>query len=190
MEKVFHEKGPEEKILPEYFFHLEQIFLGTNIHWHKQLVSHVHLLICCCASIKVKNVIIILYFVSFIVDKHLIEQLRDHLKKNEKKIKDKLKRYPEVLLKITDDFIECDILDIDTVEKILYDDSLKEVPQRLVELVIANIHLGAYNRLLETLKSEKNLKGLVFQLTTAGHGQDIKTGTLYYYKYIVVIYLI
>ena len=110
------------------------------------------------------------------VDKHLIEQLRDHLKKNEKKIKDKLKRYPEVLLKITDDFIECDILDIDTVEKILYDDSLKEVPQRLVELVIANIHLGAYNRLLETLKSEKNLKGLVFQLTTAGVGEAIKTG--------------
>jgi hypothetical protein len=32
MKKVFHEKSSEEKILPEYFFHLEQIFLGTNIH--------------------------------------------------------------------------------------------------------------------------------------------------------------
>ena len=32
MEKVFYEKRSEEKILPEYFFHLEQIFLGTNIH--------------------------------------------------------------------------------------------------------------------------------------------------------------
>ena len=31
-EKVFHEKSSEEKILPEYFVHLEQIFLGTNIH--------------------------------------------------------------------------------------------------------------------------------------------------------------
>jgi hypothetical protein len=30
MEKVFHEKSSEEKILLEYFFHLEQIFLGTN----------------------------------------------------------------------------------------------------------------------------------------------------------------
>ena len=110
------------------------------------------------------------------------------MKRFEKKIKEKLKRYPEVLLKITDDFIECGILDIDTVEKILYDDSLKEVPQRLVEFVIANIHLGAYNRLLETLKSEKKFKGLVSELTTAG--QDNKTGTLYYYKYIVVIYLI
>ena len=110
------------------------------------------------------------------------------MKRFEKKIKEKLKRYPEVLLKITDDFIECGILDIDTVEKILYDDSLKEVPQRLVEFVIANIHLGAYNRLLESLKSEKKFKGLVCELTTAG--QDNKTGTLYYYKYIVVIYLI
>ena len=32
VEKVFHEKSFEEKILPEYFFHLEQIFFGTNIH--------------------------------------------------------------------------------------------------------------------------------------------------------------
>jgi hypothetical protein len=79
-------------------------------------------------------------------------------------------------------------MDIDTVEKILYDDSLKEVSQCLVEFVIANIHLGAYNRLLETLKSENKFTNLVSELTTAG--QDIKTGTLYYYKYIVVIYLI
>ena len=27
MEKVFHEKSSEEKILPEYFFHLEQIYI-------------------------------------------------------------------------------------------------------------------------------------------------------------------
>ena len=79
-------------------------------------------------------------------------------------------------------------MDIDTVEQILFDDSLKEIPQRLVEFVIANIHLGAYNRLLETLKSEKKFTNLVSELTTAG--QDIKKGTLYYYKYIVVIYLI
>jgi hypothetical protein len=30
MEKVFHEKGPEEKILPEYFFHLEQIYIDIS----------------------------------------------------------------------------------------------------------------------------------------------------------------
>jgi hypothetical protein len=29
MEKVFHEKSSEEKILPEYFFHLEQIYIDT-----------------------------------------------------------------------------------------------------------------------------------------------------------------
>ena len=39
MEKVFHEKSSEEKILPEYFFHLEQIFLGTNIHWQAHWAS-------------------------------------------------------------------------------------------------------------------------------------------------------
>jgi hypothetical protein len=27
MEKVFHEKSSEEKILPEYFFHLEQMYI-------------------------------------------------------------------------------------------------------------------------------------------------------------------
>ena len=27
MEKVFHEKSSEEEILPEYFFHLEQIYI-------------------------------------------------------------------------------------------------------------------------------------------------------------------
>ena len=32
MEKVFHEKSSEEKILPEYLFHLKQIFLGIDIH--------------------------------------------------------------------------------------------------------------------------------------------------------------
>ena len=108
------------------------------------------------------------------------------LKEFEKKIKDKLKRNLEVVLEITDNFIECGLLDIDTVEQIIH--SPKEAHERLVEFVIANIHLGAYNRLLETLKSEKKFTSLVSELTTAG--QDIKTGTLYYYKYVVVIYLI
>ena len=29
MKKVFHEKNSEEQILPEYCFHLEQIYMGT-----------------------------------------------------------------------------------------------------------------------------------------------------------------
>ena len=45
-------KSSEEKILPEYFFHLEQIFLGTNIHWQYDVgnpghgIRHAH--ICGC----------------------------------------------------------------------------------------------------------------------------------------------
>lgn len=109
------------------------------------------------------------------VDKHITEQLTDHLKKFGKKIKDKLNRYPKVLLEIIDDFIEHDILDIDTVEDILYEP--KKSAQLLVDSVSTKIPLGAYNRLLETLKLEKNVKGLVSELTTAGVGEDIKTGT-------------
>ena len=30
MEKVFHEKSSEEKILPEYLFHLEQIYIDRR----------------------------------------------------------------------------------------------------------------------------------------------------------------
>jgi hypothetical protein len=108
------------------------------------------------------------------------------LKAFEKKIKKKLKRNLEVVIQITDNFIECGLLDIDTVEKIIH--SPREAHERLVEFVIENIHLGTYNRLLETLKSETTFRGLVSELTTAG--QDIKTGTIYYYKYVVVIYLI
>ena len=102
------------------------------------------------------------------------------LKEFEKKIKDKLKRNLQVVLEIIDNFIECGLLDIDTVEKIIH--SPTEAPELLVEFVIANIHLGAYNRLLETLKSVKKLSGLVSDLTTAGVGEDVKTGTLYYYN--------
>ena len=42
MEKVFHEKSSEEKILPEYFFHLEQIFLGTKYTLTKDLYKSFH----------------------------------------------------------------------------------------------------------------------------------------------------
>jgi hypothetical protein len=31
MEKVFHEKSSEEEILPEYFFHLEQIYIDKLV---------------------------------------------------------------------------------------------------------------------------------------------------------------
>ena len=30
MKKVFHEKNSEEQILPEYCFHLEQIYIDTT----------------------------------------------------------------------------------------------------------------------------------------------------------------
>jgi len=116
-------------------------------------------------------------FFSFTVAEHLIEQTRDHLKIFEKKIKDKLKRNPDVVLEITDNFIECGLLDIDQVEHILH--SPKKAPQLLVDFVIANIQLGTYNRLLETLKPDERFKGLVSDLTA---GDDIKTGTLYYYN--------
>ena len=103
------------------------------------------------------------------------------MKRFEEKIKEKLKKNPYVVLEITDNFIECGIMDIDEIEKILHSpkDSLKEAAQLLVEFVIANIHLGAYNRLLETFKSQEKFKGLVSDLTTAGVGEDINTGTLY-----------
>ena len=86
----------------------------------------------------------------------------------------------KVVLEIIGSFIECGLLDIDTVEQIIHSQS--EAPERLLEFVIANIHLGAYNRLLETLKSEKKFRGLVYELTTAGVGEDIKTGTPFCYN--------
>ena len=138
--------------------------------------SHAHLLIWFCTSIKVKIVIIILCFVSFIDYQHLIEQQSKRLIRLEEKMKSKLKRNPDVVLKITDNLIECGILDIDEVENILH--SPKGAHELVVEFIKANIHLGAYNCLLETLKSEKTLKSLTSELTTA----DIKTGTLCYYN--------
>jgi hypothetical protein len=106
------------------------------------------------------------------------------MKKFEEKIKDKLKKYPNVVLEITDNFIECGLLDIDTVEQILCpsNDQLKEAAIRLVEFVIAHIHRGAFNRLFETLKSVKTFADLVFELTQAGAGENTITGTLYYYN--------
>ena len=91
-------------------------------------------------------------------------------------MKIKLKRNPEVVLKIIDNLIECGILDIDEVEQILH--SPKEAPERVVEFINTNIHLGTYTPVLGALKSETSLKGLVSELTTA----DIKTGTLCYYN--------
>ena len=38
MEKVFHEKSSEEKILPEYFFHLEQIYIDKCTVGHNNVV--------------------------------------------------------------------------------------------------------------------------------------------------------
>ena len=106
------------------------------------------------------------------------------MKKFEKEIKDKLKKNPDVVLDITDDFIECGLLDIDTAEQILCpsNDQLKEAAIHLVDFVNKHIHQGAFNRLLETLKSVKKFSGLVSNLTTAGAGENTITGTLYYYN--------
>ena len=142
--------------------------------------SHAHLLIWFCTSIKVKIVIIILCFVSFIVDQHIIEQQSNPLKRFEKKLKNRLKRDPQVVLEITDNLIEYGILDIDEVEQILH--SPKGPHELVVEFINTNIHLGAYNPLLQTLKSEKKLEDLASDLTTAGVSEDIKTDTLYYYN--------
>ena len=35
MEKYSMKKVLKKNILPEYLFHLEQIFLGSNIHWQR-----------------------------------------------------------------------------------------------------------------------------------------------------------
>lgn len=131
-------------------------------------------------SIKVKNVIFILYFVSFIVDEHTIKLASDRLKQYGKTIKDKLKRKMDVVLEITDNFIECGLLDIDGLEEILH--SQKEPAEVLVEFVIRNLHLGTYNLLLKTLESDKHFRSLVSDLNTAGVSDDKKTGTLYYYN--------
>ena len=102
------------------------------------------------------------------VYQHIIKQYSNLLIRFEEKMKSKLKRNPDVALVITDNLIECGILDFDGVYKILH--SQREAHE-LVECIIANIHRGAYNPLLETLKSKIKLKGLASELATA----DIKT---------------
>ena len=86
----------------------------------------------------------------------------------------------KVVLEIIGDFIECGLLKIDKVEELLH--SQMEAAELLVDFVITNIHLGAYNHLLKTLKSEKKFRGLVYELTAAGVDEDITTGTPFCYN--------
>ena len=107
------------------------------------------------------------------VDQHTIEQQSNLLKRFGKKLKNRLKRNPQVVLEITDNLIECGLLNIDEVEQILH--SPKGAHEPVVEFINTNIHLGAYSPLLQTLKSEKKLEDLASDLTTAGVSEDTKT---------------